>query len=54
VIITLGCNIKQWMLNKNVKLDEMEKKLIWHWLHFWIFCWKVGLWGVIYFDFWCI
>ncbi|WJX65886.1 dolichyl-P-Glc:Man9GlcNAc2-PP-dolichol alpha-1,3-glucosyltransferase [Trifolium repens] len=28
VIITLGCNIKQWMLNKNVKLDEMEKKLI--------------------------
>jgi hypothetical protein len=30
VIVTLGCNIQQWMLNKNVKLDEIEKKLIWH------------------------
>ena len=28
VIVTLGCNIKQWMLNKPVKLDEIEKKLI--------------------------
>jgi len=30
VIVTLSCNIKQWMLNKPVKLDEIEKKLIWH------------------------
>ncbi|RHN50439.1 putative dolichyl-P-Glc:Man(9)GlcNAc(2)-PP-dolichol alpha-1,3-glucosyltransferase [Medicago truncatula] len=28
VIVTLGCNVKQWMLNKPVKLDEIEKKLI--------------------------
>ncbi|KAJ1405375.1 Glycosyl transferase, ALG6/ALG8 [Sesbania bispinosa] len=28
VLVTLGCNIKQWMLNKPVKLEEIEKKLI--------------------------
>ncbi|XP_027358748.1 probable dolichyl pyrophosphate Man9GlcNAc2 alpha-1,3-glucosyltransferase [Abrus precatorius] len=28
VLVTLGCNIKQWMLNKPVKLEEREKKLI--------------------------
>ncbi|XP_058778912.1 probable dolichyl pyrophosphate Man9GlcNAc2 alpha-1,3-glucosyltransferase [Vicia villosa] len=28
VIVTIGCNVKQWMLNKNVKLDEIEKKHI--------------------------
>nr|KYP55920.1 putative dolichyl pyrophosphate Man9GlcNAc2 alpha-1,3-glucosyltransferase [Cajanus cajan] len=28
VLVTLGCNIKQWLLNKPVKLEEIEKKLI--------------------------
>lgn len=28
VIVTLGYNIKQWMLNKPEKLEEIEKKLI--------------------------
>lgn len=32
VLVTLGSNIKQWMLNKPVKL-EIEKKLIWHRFH---------------------
>lgn len=28
VLVTLSCNIKQWTLNKPVKLEEIEKKLI--------------------------
>lgn len=28
VLVTLGCNIKQWLLNRPVKLEEIEKKLI--------------------------
>ncbi|XP_027925056.1 probable dolichyl pyrophosphate Man9GlcNAc2 alpha-1,3-glucosyltransferase isoform X1 [Vigna unguiculata] len=28
VLVTLACNIKQWLLNKPVKLEEIEKKLI--------------------------
>ena len=32
VLVTLGCNIKQWVLNKPVKL-EVEKKFIWYWLY---------------------
>lgn len=51
VIVTIGCNMKQWMLNKNVKLDETEKKHIWHWLNFWSwmsFCFQ--LWFINYIN----
>lgn len=30
VLVTLACNVKQWLLNRPAKLEEIEKKLIWH------------------------
>ena len=34
VLVTLACNVKQWLLNKPAKLEEIEKKLSWQWFRF--------------------
>lgn len=44
VLVTLGCNIKQWLLNRPAKLEETEKKQIWHWFHFFKVGWVVLVW----------